>query len=197
MKVSFLQNNYEDESTDEKLNKELLSTLKKKSNQIEFGSLMLNLNIPNWDKITTIIKKDDIYEKNDEFGIENEPHITILYGFHDEVNADQVFKLFNKNFELKSIQIEINKISIFENDEFDVVKFDVISKELTKINSIMRELPNTLTFPKYHPHLTLAYLKKGTGKKYMKNLNKKYILTGDELIFSTKNEKKKRLKLNT
>lgn len=202
--LEFLQNNYEDESADEKLRKELYWALTDRdllgeevdrTEKVEYGALMLSLDIPQWKKITSVIKKDDIYEVDNEFGIETEPHVTILYGFHSKVNANDVFNTYKENFELKPIEISVEGISIFENEEFDVVKMDVSSKVLTKMNKVMRELPNTSTHPKYHAHITIAYVKKGRGKDYVKKFEKNQILVGNELVFSTKNEKKNKLKL--
>ena len=199
--LEFLQNNYEDFSVDNKLKKELYwklidrELLSEREEQIEYGALMLFLDIPVWEKITSIIKKDDIYKKDDEFGIETEPHVSILYGFHDNVDADKVFDLYKENFDLKPIEISVEGISTFENDEFDVIKMDVSSKILTKMNSVMRELPSTITFPKYHAHITLAYVKKGRGKDYVKSFEKNQILVGNELVFSTKKENQTKLRL--
>ena len=198
----FLQNNYEDFSVDNKLKKELYwklidrELLNEREEQIEYGVLMLFIDIPMWKKITSIIKKDDIYKKDDEFGIETEPHVSILYGFHNNVDADKVFDLYKENFDLKPIEISVEGISTFENEEFDVVKIDVSSKILTKMNSVMRKLPNTTTFPKYDAHITLAYVKKGRGKDYVKSFKKNNTLVGNELVFSTKEEKHSNLKLN-
>ena len=203
--LEFLQNNYEDESTDEKLKRELYWALidrdllnedVKSDEQIEYGVLMLFLDVPVWKKITSIIKKEDIYEKNGEFGIETEPHVTILYGFHDNVNADEVFELYKENFDLTPIEIGVKGISMFENQDFDVVKMDVDSDILTKMNTVMRELPNTTIYPKYHAHITLAYVKKGCGKNYVRKFEKNRMLVGNELVFSRKKEKKKKMKLN-
>lgn len=205
--LEFLQNNYEDESTDEKLNKELYWALtdrdllkendeKKTEGQIEYGCLMLYLNIDVWNKITSIIKKEDLFEKNDEYGIETEPHLTILYGFHDSVTAEKTFDLYKETVELKPIEVKTDGISIFENEEFDVVKLDVESKLLTKLNGVMKELPNTSTYPEYHAHITIAYVKKGEGKKYVKKFSKEQILKGNKLVFSTKKEENTTLSLD-
>lgn len=167
-----------------------------KDNKIEYGALMLTLNIPKWDVITSKIDKNDIYEVNGEFGIETYPHVTLLYGFTDDVNANEVFELYKDHFDLNEIKINVDKISIFETNDFDVVKFDVESSILNKINGVMKDLPNNETYPDYHPHITIAYVKKGEGKKYIKDFNKKYDLTGNELVFSTKDEKQTKLKLN-
>jgi 2'-5' RNA ligase len=159
------------------------------SANVEYGCLMLFLDVPIWKKITSIIKPEDLYEKDDEYGIEKEPHLTILYGFHDEVTAEDVFKLFKKNMPIKPIKIRIKGISVFENPEFDVVKFDVNSLELTKLNGIMRQLPNTTKFPEYHAHITIGYVKPGEGKKYVKSFEKESVLKGNKLVFSYKNNK--------
>ena len=175
---------------------QLKETINEGDEQIEYGALMLFFDIPKWGKITSIIKKEDIYEKNNEFGIETEPHATILYGFHNNVNAEKVFDLYEKNFDLKPIKVEINGISIFENEAFDVVKMDINKGILNKMNSKMRELPCEITYPEYHGHITIAYVKKDAGEKYVKKFEKNRMLVGDELVFSTKKEKKSILKLN-
>jgi tRNA nucleotidyltransferase/poly(A) polymerase/2'-5' RNA ligase len=182
---------------------ELLSLLNQKSNlqesvskkkdstdKIEHGCLMLFLDVPIWEKITSVIKTEDVYNKPG-YGIEKEPHITILYGFKNEVNSQEVFSLYKENIELKPIEVRISGISIFENPEFDVVKYDVNSKLLTKLNKLMKGLPNISTFPDYHPHITLAYVKKGEGKKYVKHFKKDRILKGSELVFTWKGHKGK------
>ena len=158
--------------------------------RIEFGCLMLYLDVPIWSKITSVIKPEDIYDK-EGYGIEKEPHLTILYGFHDEVNSDDVFSLFKENMPLKPINVNIKGISVFENEEFDVVKFDVNSEVLTKLNAIMKQLPNTSTFPDYHPHITIAYVKKGEGRKYIRPFEKERKLVGNELVYNWKGHKGK------
>ncbi len=183
---------------------ELLSSLqsninedveKKPLEKVEYGALMLFLDVPVWNKITSVIKKEDVFDKPG-FGIENEPHLTVLYGFHDEVTADEVFDLYKKTVDLKPIEIRIKGISIFKNPDFDVVKFDVDSKTLTELNGVMRKLPNTTKFPDYHAHITLAYVNKGEGDKYVKPFEKERVIIGNKLVFSTKDGDKKTLMLN-
>jgi tRNA nucleotidyltransferase/poly(A) polymerase/2'-5' RNA ligase len=168
--------------------------------RLEYGCLMLFLDVPAWSKITSVVDKNDLYIMGNEYGVEKEPHVTILYGFEDEVTTDEVFKLFKENAPLRPIEVRVKGISIFENPEFDVVKFDVNSDELTRLNSIMKQLPNTSTFPDYHAHITIAYVKKGEGKKYVKPFEKERILKGNELVYSWKGHTEKEegnvLKLN-
>jgi 2'-5' RNA ligase len=147
---------------------------------------MLYLDVPIWSKITSKIKESDTYNKPG-YGIEKEPHLTILYGFHDDVDSSEVFELYEKNFELNPIEVKISGISVFENSEFDVVKFDVVKSDLlVKANKLMKELPNTSNFPEYHPHITIAYVESGKGKKYVKSFDKDRILSGDELVYTWK-----------
>jgi tRNA nucleotidyltransferase/poly(A) polymerase len=157
----------------------------KKTERIEYGCFMLFLDVPVWSKITSVIDKNDIYDK-EGYGIENEPHLTLLYGFHDEVTPEEVFDLYKSKFELKPLDVKIKGISIFENPEFDVVKFDVNPEGLTEINTVMKELPNTSVFPDYHPHITIAYVKKGEGHKYIRPFEKERKLKGNELVYTWK-----------
>ena len=57
--------------------------------EYDYGCLMLKTPMENWNKWLSFIDKEDIY--NDEtgtYGLEYEPHITILYGFLDSKEYD-------------------------------------------------------------------------------------------------------------
>jgi 2'-5' RNA ligase len=92
-----------------------------------------------------------------------------------------------------AIKITTKNITHFETPDYDVVKFDVKSKDLVKLNKLLTDsFEFTTDYPDYHPHMTIAYVKKGTGKKY--NTNQKEIdMSGKELIYSpsSKGESKK------
>lgn len=142
----------------------------KESNEHKYGCVMIEVPVSNWDEIISSIDKEDIYESNegDPKGIQNNPHLTLLYGLHDDVTLEQVKSVFN-NFD-GDINIEINGIDIFENDKFDVVKFNIKPDgSLQELHDKLSELPNSDQFPDYIPHITLCYTKKGTGKKYIKD----------------------------
>jgi hypothetical protein len=67
------------------------------------------------------------------------------------------------------IRIKLGATTLFENDDkpYDVVKIDVESADLAHLNSwVANKLECTDKYPEYHPHITLAYVKKGLGKKY-------------------------------
>ena len=169
----------------------------KKKDDPEYGCLMLALDIPNWDEIISFVDKDDIYDEED-FGLQEEfPHCTILYGFHEDVTSDDVFELYKSITSLQPVDINLTGISYFETDDFDVVKFDVEpTKTLKRLNRYMKELPYTNDFPDFIPHVTVSYLKKGTGKKYNEKFKSIKHLVSNELVFSDKDSKKTTLNLN-
>lgn len=182
-----VRNNREDLLALAKQNGEMVKEEQvKPTDKIEYGCLMVFLDVPIWEKITSIISPDDVYDMPG-YGIETEPHTTILYGFHDEVTSEDCFNLFKENMPVKPIKIGIKGISYFTgNPNFDVVKFDVESPELTELNEIMKALPHTSSFPDYHPHITIAYVKPGEGQKYVKPFEKNRMLNGTELVYTWK-----------
>ncbi len=70
--------------------------------------------------------------------------------------------------------------------EYDVVKIDVHSDDLVRLNGVISYgTPVTDTHPKYQPHITLAYVKPGLGKKYIEMDDVKDLqLSFDKLVFS-------------
>lgn len=93
-------------------------------------------------------------------------HITIKYGLHtgDGELVRRVVQGFGP------VTLKLGKVSLFENDDADVVKVDVESEQLRKLNALLSEsLANTDTHPTYIPHICLAYVKPGAGRKYTRN----------------------------
>lgn len=134
----------------------------------EYGCLMVDFDVKKWrNLIGKLVKPGDIFP--DE-GYEDDAHVTALYGFHDnELDFDKL-KLSVPNIE--TIKIILNKIDIFDaSDDYDVVKFNVTSPSLIELNKILRsKFKYSTDYPHYVPHMTIAYVKKGLGKKYIKKL---------------------------
>ncbi len=60
---------------------------------------------------------------------------------------------------------------VIEDEEGkDVLKFDIKGENLHETNTDLQQYPFTSNFPDYHPHMTIAYLKPGSGKRYAKML---------------------------
>ena len=66
-----------------------------------------------------------------------------------------------------------------------MLKFDVDGDGLHECNSDLRKYPHTNDFPDYHPHLTIGYIKKGKGQKYVDKFKKlTYILIPQHIVYS-------------
>lgn len=152
----------------------------------EYGCLMLDFPIKNWKNITDIIKKEDVYDVPG-YGIEDKPHTTALFGFIDEkTNPKDVEKATRKILEgKKKIEAKLKELSLFKNKDFDVLKFDIESDDLHDLNKALRkEFEYKNDHPDYHPHMTIAYLKPGTGEKYVKKLKKPIAFESGRFTYS-------------
>jgi hypothetical protein len=114
------------------------------------------------------IADDDLYiDEKDGCGRETEQHVTVLYGLTDSTPSQELIDIVEST---KPFLIEFAGVSIFENEKYDVVKLSVVSEGLHNLHmQIRKACPNENKFPDYLPHCTVAYVKKGTGKKYEGN----------------------------
>lgn len=102
-----------------------------------------------------------------EDGRESEPHVTVRYGLHTEDAAD-VRPIVNA---AGPIGIRLGAVSVFQVKKpdgraFDVLKVDVESDGLRRLNRALAALPHTDTFSEYKPHATVAYVRPGSGATY-------------------------------
>jgi 2'-5' RNA ligase len=140
---------------------------KEKSGKLyDYGCVMLYPKLDWNDMISNIdIDDKDLYNPEDpKFGLETSPHITLLYGLHEDVKDSDVKDILEKYHEIEDVKI--SRIGVFSNEEFDVLKFNITGSVLHKIHKELSKLDHTSDFDKYRPHMTIAYLKKGTAKKY-------------------------------
>jgi 2'-5' RNA ligase len=158
--------------------------LEKEGDTYDYGCAMLYFDFPQIKDIHAKIAEADLYtEEGDRtFGIEDEPHCTLLYGLHKEVTPEMIQEIV-KNFKFEAC--EAHNASLFEN-EYDVLKFDIKGTNLHECNEALAKLPHTNSFPDYHPHMTIAYIKKGLGEKYTKMLeDSAFDLEPTRIIYST------------
>ncbi len=160
-----------------------LMELLSKNHKNEFGCIMLKVKFDLISQMHKFISKDDLYEA-DGYGLETEPHITLIYGLTDD-NID-IKKLINSLQYCVWSPVKINNVSCFENDEFDVLKFEVENKTtFEKANKILNKLPCSPSEFDYHPHMTIAYLKPGKGNKYVEKFKEaEYTVLPMNYIFS-------------
>jgi 2'-5' RNA ligase len=152
----------------------------------EYGCVMAMLDDEATSRIRVINEKlipDNIlyHEKGEEYGRETESHVTIKFGLTNTYTEENMGKLISK---IKPFVVTLTRISVFNNPKFDVVKFDVESNILKKLNDLFSKLPNEDEFPVYHPHLTLAYVTPGNGNKFEK-LIKPITLGVNRIKYST------------
>jgi len=162
----------------------------KKDKKHEYGCVMLYFDFPSMFKIQDIINPKDIYEEEDDdtYGLEEHPHTTLLLGLHEGVTVKQIKGVLDNYIFDKCV---IDNPSLFESENYDVLKFDVWGKGLKECNKDLMEFPYTNNFPEYHPHMTIAYLKKGKGKKYIETLDDKnannFKATPNKAVYSMSN----------
>ena len=165
-----------------------------------FSSTQINLPDGLAEKVIEYGKKhipdEEIFEKGDDMGREDEIHVTVLYGLHADT-PKEVKKVLEKE---STFPIQLGKISIFDtHPDFDVVKIDVDSPGLVELNKKLRDnCEHTMTHPKYVPHITIAYLKKGKAKKYKgDDYFAEMGFLSNEVLFSSKNREKTKILLKT
>lgn len=134
-----------------------------------YSSLQYNIPYPYHDKIVqwgkTNIPDDVLFidETDPAYGREMQAHCTVLGGIH----TSHFHSLFGLLLDEQSFSIELGKVSCFENCKFDVVKIDVIGGDLYRLNQeLKQQLEVTETYA-YHPHVTIAYVKPGTGRRFV------------------------------
>ena len=146
-----------------------------KNRKHDYGCVMVFLKFKNgtFEKIQDIIDPKDLYEDPNDpsFGFETEPHVTALYGLHGNIDEKELEEIIKQR---EKPEIKMTDVSIFPSEKYDVLKFDVSSKDMHNFNKKLKEFPFTSNFPNYHPHCTIAYLKKGASNKYIDKI-KKYI----------------------
>ena len=64
---------------------------------------------------------------------------------------------------------KLGKIKLFtSNSKYDVLQIEIVNSEIIDLHeNLSKSIKNTKKFPSYIPHVTIAYLKKGCGEKYL------------------------------
>lgn len=178
--------------------KKFTEITEKKNNEpiYKYGCVMMYFDIQNWKKdVLSIIDKEDVYDK-EGFGYENDPHITLLYGFLPEVEQQDIKDRLIGN---PKIVIELKNINIFQGTEYDVVKFEIENNLLHDMNKRLLELPNENEYPVYQPHMSICYVKPGRGVKYIQKIDKTIVAKSTKIIYSVPTKdgmKTKKIDLN-
>lgn len=123
-------------------------------------------------------------------GRESEPHITVKYGIGENAPPEKLRKALSG---FGPIRAKFGKTSLFKNEDSHVVKIDIDSPDLHRLNRLIGatvETPGN-THPDYKPHATIAYVKPGYASAY----DGDHTLSGqsvefDSIVFSGKDDKR-------
>lgn len=133
----------------------------------DYASTQVNLpgdiakRIMDWGKEN--IPDEKVYDTDEDKGRDDDPHITILYGIVED-DPQQVIDLFQGK---PPVTATLGKVSFFENDDYDVVKISVESEDLASFQkSLWDGVEHESDYPEYKPHVTIAYVKPGSGSLY-------------------------------
>jgi len=100
----------------------------------------------------------DIFEPDDEeYGRvrPDEVHVTVKYGIRTS-DPDELVELLASQ---EMVRLVLRGVTAFENEDNTVLKVDVESDDLTRLNSLVSSaLECENSYPEYHPHVTIAYL---------------------------------------
>lgn len=164
------------------------------SGPYEYGCVMLYLDFDNTPLTSTIADKDVYNDDSNRYGKEEEPHVTLLYGLHSTVTPQIIQQILDR---IHFGDINLTNPSLFQNSDYDVLKFDAAGEGLKSANEVLMKLPNSNEYPNYHPHMTVAYLNKGTaGNEYVKKfMNVQFKVTPIFAIYSVPSGKKYKLKI--
>lgn len=174
----------------------------------EYGCVMLYFNpIEDFVTFQNKINPEDLYTADDNggYGLETEPHCTLLYGLHEGIGVTEISNMLS---EISFGGCVVHNPSLFENEKFDVLKLDVTYPSAPTHNGVdflhianqkLNTLPNTQTYPDYHPHMTIGYLKPGMGKKYVDMMQggvSAFLLKPTHLVYSQPDGTKTEIGIN-
>lgn len=122
-----------------------------------------------------------------EKGRELAPHITALFGLKPDTKPEAVQELLKDE---PPITAKLGKTKVFPataERQSDVVYVDVESPDLARLNEKLKGLPHEDTNKgEYRPHVSLAYVVPGAGKKYAGDDSLAGMeLSFDKIVFST------------
>jgi len=100
-------------------------------------------------------------------GYEEWPHVTLKYGFTDHPLLLGRLRAFFDS--VPPVKIKVSGLSFFpDSGDGDVLKLDVVSDDLHDLYHLVSDHFDCQDkwYPDYKPHVTIAYLQPGQGKKY-------------------------------
>jgi len=151
--------------------------------------LFLGLNIPPTQK-KVLSRAQSVFEPLIQAKLveENNFHITLKFLGYVEENDISKIKEILSNTDFEKFFCELNGFGVFPKPSYPRVLWVGVKQgfdKITKLHYIIDEKLNTLGFPydeRFHPHVTLARIKKVLNKQvFMKEMNKQFLLEPFEI----------------
>jgi len=132
--------------------------------------------------IQDLIPEEIVYNKPG-YGFELEAHITLAACLDNDIDVN-LLKSLTKSYKDYSATI-INLSKFDSKPEYDVIKCDVLSNQLVDSNKTITDIFTSHSgYKNYRPHMTVAYVNKGTCDNLLTNLSSPINLTPIGFTFS-------------
>ena len=138
----------------------------------KYAYLMIKYDMPDIIKgIQQDIREDELFtdpDNPDSYGMVGDTHLTLVACMPNDVGLDMIKSMVRPIYDYP---ILLMNVSTFENDRYDVLKCDAVSDVIMDTNrKICDVIPTFSEYKEYNPHVTIAYLKKGAGKRHLKEV---------------------------
>jgi len=153
---------------------------------IKYGCLMAYADIPRWNDVTKLL--DNRYVEDD--GLEMNPHVNVLSGIDigDKSKVNEIHKLLNI-LKIEKFPMYITGIGIFQHDGFDILKFDIESNILRRLNYLFDSIFINTDMPTdYTPHMTIARTIPDTANQYVTKFDKPIKIYPNKFVYSEDDE---------
>lgn len=155
--------------------------------QKEYAFLMLTYNMPDFIKeLQAKIPQEELYVggegEQDRYGLEKDSHISVLPCLS---NNTKLTELIPELPELSTLGTNLVNISVFECDDYDVLKADVVfDSPIKALNEELVKRFKTHSQYEFHPHMTIAYMQKGKAAQYAQELNEPVYVIPNSYAYS-------------
>jgi len=165
------------------ISKEVKNILNESANQEEpiYAFLMVRFKMPSFiSEIMDNIDGNDLYSDPEDqlnrYGLERESHVTLFPCLDKEVSLNDICSYLPN---VRTLRASLKNISLFEQEKYNVLKADVDEdSNLFELNNKLSKHFVCHSEYSYHPHMTIAYIKKDAKANNMvRELNTKVELT--------------------
>jgi 2'-5' RNA ligase len=134
------------------------------------------------------VNDDFLYKENNDYGRTHNTHVTVLSDLKQQ-NVRNIKETVETESPFNCTLGNIKKFTT--NSKFDVLYIEILNEEIKKIHDYLsNSIKHDSFYSNYIPHVTICYLNKGCGEKFLDN---KYFYGRtfriDELLFSSPESK--------